>query len=72
MYLPVLISVGGGPVDGEDALLDAGHVVVLEVDHLGGVLDDGAGVGGEEVLHGVVRRGRRELGRAPGGGVHPA
>ena len=61
------MSVVGGPVDGEDAVLGGDHVFVLEVDHLGGVLDDGAGVGREEVLDGVGGLGRSEL----GGGVHP-
>ena len=30
--------------------LQHGHLVVVEVDHLRGVLDDGAGVGGDDVL----------------------
>ena len=54
-------------MDGEDPVLGGDHVVVLEVEHLGGVLDDGAGVGREEVLDGVGWLGRSEL----GGGVHP-
>ena len=35
------------------------------------MLDDGAGIGGEEVLDGVAGLGRRDLGGAPGAGVHP-
>ncbi len=45
------------PVDGEDAVLDGGNVVILQEEDAVGVLDDGAGVAGEEVLHRVsVRR----------------
>ena len=42
------------PVDGEDAHLTGGYVVVLEVDDPVGVLDDGRGVAGEEVLDGIA------------------
>ncbi|MFN9944433.1 MAG: hypothetical protein ACK56I_33690, partial [bacterium] len=42
---------------GEDAVLDGGDVVILKEEDAVGVLDDGAGVAGEEVLHRVpVRR----------------
>ncbi len=45
------------PVDGEDAVLDGGNVVVLKEEDAVGVLYDGAGVAGEEVLHRVPVRG---------------
>ena len=37
-------------MDGEAASSDHGHVVVLQEDHLVGVLDDGARIRGEKVL----------------------
>ena len=53
------------PVDGEGArVAHGGHVVVLEVDHPVGVLHDGAGVAGEEVLGHVVLAQGGELGPA--------
>lgn len=58
-------------MDGEDALLHGGHVVILEVDDPLGMLDDGGCVGSEEVLDGVAGvRGRDLRGRA-GVGIHP-
>ncbi len=52
------------PVDGEDAVLDGGDVVILKEEDAVGVLDDGAGVTGEEVLHRVPVRGVDLLGVA--------
>lgn len=50
----------GQTVDVELALVDVSNVIVLEVEHLLGVLDDGGGVGREEELgrlgHAVVRQ----------------
>ncbi len=52
------------PVDGEDAVLDGGDVVVLKEEDAVGVLDDGTSVAGEEVLHRVPVRGVDLLGVA--------
>ena len=43
----------GQTVDVELTLVDVGNVIVLEVEDLLGVLDDGRGVGGEEELGGL-------------------
>ena len=67
-YAPVgiIVNVPLDPVEGEPAALNGGHVVVLQVHDPVGVLDDGAGVAGEEVLHfaSVLRGG----GSGGGGG----
>ncbi len=44
-------------VNGENAILDGGHVVIFQEEDAVGVLDDGAGVARKEVLHGVAVRG---------------
>ena len=38
------------PVDAQDAVLDSSNVVILQVDDAVGVLNDGGGIRGEEVL----------------------
>ncbi len=54
-------------VDAQVSLLNDSHVIVLQEDHLVGVLDDGAGVRGEEVLDVLVGTERVELGLDNGG-----
>ena len=49
-------------MDGEATVAHHGHVVVLQEDHLIGVLDDGARVRGEKVLDVLVRAERMVLG----------
>ena len=49
-----LLQPGGDPVNGQLPLTHRSHVVVLQVDDPVGVLHDGAGVAGKEVLGGVV------------------
>lgn len=44
----ILISVD--TMDREHSIAHGRHVIVLEEDHLVGVLDDGAGIGGKEIL----------------------
>ena len=49
-------------MNGKSSVSDNSDVVVLEEDHLIGVLDDGRGVRGEEVLDALVGAQRVELG----------
>ena len=49
------------PVYGEVALTHRGYVLVLQVDDPVGVLDNGAGVTGKEILRGVILSQGSEL-----------
>ena len=52
------------------ASLDRGDIIVLQIQNPVGVLDDGGGVTGKEVLDGVLFGGRADLGSVALPGVH--
>lgn len=63
------VSVALDAMDAQVSVLDDGNIVIFQEDNLVGVLDDGAGIGGKEVLDVLVGAQWMEFGFDGGGGT---